>query len=143
MGESKELFRNNLLTSWFRWLPLKLSVHWLIEGKHRTYQPPRWIGPEWKLRAYWSGSLEKPNDHISVFFHRLELFISTPNSIVKYKNWRRKLNTYKFNRHYDIRCPECNSYKLLPSRGMAYEPIIYCNSCGDIVYEADPEPYII
>jgi hypothetical protein len=26
---------------------------------------------------------------------------------------------------------------------MAYEPIIYCNSCGDIVYEADPTPYII
>ena len=143
MNEKKELFRNNLKNSWFRWFPLKLSVHWLVSGQHRTYQIPRWIDPEWKLRVYWSGSIEKPNTHIMVFIHRLEFFISTPKPIIGYKKWRRKLEQYKFNKIQGYLCPVYESYKLLQSRGMAFEPIVYCNSCGSIVYEADPTPYII
>ena len=143
MNNKKELFKNNLKYSRFRWLPLSLSVYWLIEGQHRTYQVPRWIDPEWKFRVYWSGSIEKPNTHILLFFYRLEFFISTPKLLVKYMKWRQKIQQYRFNKIEGYYCPDCGSHKLLPARGMAWEPIVYCNSCGTIVYEADPTPYII
>jgi hypothetical protein len=142
MYETKELFRNNLKTSKFRWFPLKFSIHWLTGEKHRTYQPARWWEPEWKFRIYWSGSIEKPCDHILLFFHRLEFFINTPKIIVTYKKWRRKVEMFKYNKLQGFLCPDCGSHKLLPSRGMAYEPIIFCDGCGMIVWEADPEPYI-
>jgi hypothetical protein len=115
-----------------------LSIWWLLEGKqHRTYQPSRFWTPEFKFRIYWSGSIEKPHSNILIYFYRLELFITTPKIIVRYMKWRVNLKIYRGNKEFGIKCDGCGSHKVLPGRGMAYEPIAYCNKCGCIVWEPE------
>jgi hypothetical protein len=119
-------------------------IIWLEKGEeHRTYQPSRWWAPEWKFRIYWSGSIAKPNEHIRLFFHRLELYITTPKFIKAIMKRRRLHQEFKMNLEYDCCCPQCGSYKVTTVRGFAYEPIAYCTKCGYMEEPDDIEPYIV
>lgn len=144
MDNSKCLFRNDLKSSFFHFLPISLMLWWLEKGeKHRTFNPSRWLKPKFKFDLYWSGSIEKPHEHVRIFFHRLDFFISTPCFIKAHMKKKMEQGIFKMNEEVGNLCPDCSSPKLLVTRGFAYEPIIYCVDCSWMEEPEDITPYII
>jgi len=117
---------------------------WIDKGeRHRTFHVCRRWEPDFKVRIYWTGSIEEPNAHIMVFFYRLYLLIRTPKFIKAIMKRRREHQLFKWNLENDCCCPECGSYKVTTVRGYAYEPISYCKKCGYMEGPEDITPYII
>lgn len=92
-----------------------------------------------------SGSIAKPYEHFYFRLSRLYIGGDTPKWIKRLKKWWKwfKIDKKCKKNPDTLRCDKCGSHRLRDGHGLAYEPIIWCKKCGNIVYQSDPTPYII
>jgi hypothetical protein len=105
-------------------------------GNSHGYMKPR------ILRIGFSGSWAEPYSSLHLYIWKIDVWF-VRNPVRKLMDVWREMKIDLTLRRQGVRCPECGSYRLREGNGMAYEPIVYCKSCGKIIWEADPEPYII
>jgi len=106
-------------------------------GNARSYKRPRLLP-----RIGFSGSMVEPYTSLHIYIWKIDVwFVRNP-----LKWLMDKWGEYKLNRALkadpEARCPKCNSHKLREGNGFAYEPLIYCKACSNILWAADPTPYI-
>jgi len=92
-----------------------------------------------------SGSMAKPYSSFSIYIWKVRITWWN-NPFEKIITWWKhlKMDWTNWRDPDGERCPECGSARLRDSHGMAYEPVVFCKSCGSLVWEPeDITPYII
>ena len=91
------------------------------------------------LSYRFSGSIAEPYCSVVFFFACFFFKLDIPKRIQE--KWKER-DMLRASQGYPP-CPNCGMQDFYFGHGHAYEPVIVCNRCDNIVYEADPMPYII
>lgn len=117
----------------------------VLDGKVEIWKHGncRWWYKPKVFRIGFSGSNADPYHSFHIYLWKLDITWWRNPFLKPMKFWMElKQDWYQWRE--GERCPYCNSFRLRDGNGMAYEPIVYCKSCGAIVWEPeDITPYII